>query len=77
MLRANLESGLCRLRLVGPSKDEMMVNRRGHELNRAGQDSLLEQMEAPWVNTINDIVRQNIPVDSSNFSHLQNPVLIM
>ena len=31
-----------------------MLRGGGHELNQAGQDSLLEQMEAPWVNPIND-----------------------
>ena len=31
-----------------------MLSGGGHELNQAGQDSLLEQMEAPWVNLIND-----------------------
>ena len=38
----------------------------GHELDQAGQDSLLEQMEAPWVNTIDDIVRKN---EAVHFAH--------
>ena len=52
-LGADLELDLCNLDLIW-SKDEMMLSGGGHELNQAGQDSLLEQMEAPWVNPIND-----------------------
>ena len=48
-LGADLELDLCNLDLIW-SKDEMMLSGGGHELNQAGQDSLLEQMETSWVN---------------------------
>ena len=38
-----------------------MLSGGGHELNQAGQDSLLEQMEAPWVNKLDHIIQQNKP----------------
>ena len=59
-LGADPELDLCNLDFSW-SKDEMMLRGGGHELNQAGQDSLLEQMEAPWVNKLDHIIQQNKP----------------
>ena len=49
----------------------MMLRGGGHELNQAGQDSLLEQMEAPRVKPINDIFDKNKHV------HLSSTIILL